>query len=395
MVIFICICFVTLVVEKRFTVLYNFNMYCLSVNHKTADISVRQLFSFTSSQMKRFIISALSEKDVDGCVLLCTCNRTEIYFCGTDNSSATIKRILCEQKSVSLSEIEEFSELYSCENALLHLFNVACGFESAVIGEDEILGQLKKSFYFAKDMSATNTYLNIAFRDAFTCAKDIKTNTDISKTPVSIATLTANLASSFKQGEYTVLIIGITGEMGSLIAKNLSDKSSVRVIGTVRRNGRPKDFLPGVEYIDYCRRYEYIDCADVIISATLSPHHTLEGDKTAQSIRNKKKRLFIDLSIPPDIDEKIISQDNRLCNIDYFKELSLRNNSIKQDIVNKCEKIIKKYVNETQKSIYISENIDKISSSAEKIGLSLAAVLGKREEMSFDEFVSYINRLKE
>ena len=62
--------------------------------------------------------------------------------------------------------------------------------------------------------------------------------------------------------------------------------------------------------------------------------------------------------------------------------------------MNKCEKIIKKYVNETQKSIYISENIDKISSSAEKIGLSLAAVLGKREEMSFDEFVSYINRLK-
>ena len=207
--------------------------------------------------------------------------------------------------------------------------------------------------------------------------------------------MTANLASSFKQGEYTVLIIGITGEMGSLIAKNLSDKSSVRVIGTVRRNGSSKDFLPGVEYIDYCRRYEYIDCADVIISATLSPHHTLEGDKTPQSIRNKKKRLFIALSIPPDIDEKIISQDNRLCNIDYFKELSLRNNSIKQGIVNKCEKTIKKYVNETQKSIYISENIDKISSSAEKIGLSLAAVLGKREEMSFDEFVSYINRLKE
>jgi len=330
-------------------------MYTISISHKTASLETRKLFSFSIEEQKAFLHLTLSHPSITECVLLSTCNRTEVYFEGDENAIFAMEECLCQSKGVSVTQTMKYFNVYQEEKAIRHLFQVTGGMDSMVLGEDEILGQVKDAYAIALSENTTAFSLNTIFQQAITGAKKAKTMTGLSKTPVSIGTLTANAVFDLPQIEKTVLLIGVSGKMGTIVAKNLLAKPNVKVLGTLRSH-KSKDTLEAkydnLTYVDYHRRYEYMNQADVIISATSSPHYTVTLEEWKRIVKNKKPRLFMDLAVPQDIDPRIASDTaNLLYNIDYFQILSNKNNIQKQEEAKNTKEVLEQSVKETLKEL--------------------------------------------
>ncbi len=161
-------------------------MYCLSVSHKTSNVVVRKKLAFPDEQKKTFLDDLYYSENISECLILCTCNRTEVYFCGDESSVKTVETVLSDFSGIDFDELKKYICLFYGDRALLHLFRVAGGIDSMVIGEDEILGQLKRAYAFAKDNGTVAYELNMCVQAAVACAKKIKTETAISKTRVAI-----------------------------------------------------------------------------------------------------------------------------------------------------------------------------------------------------------------
>lgn len=201
----------------------------LSISHKTAPLEIRRLFAFTQEQQERLGLTFLKEGGVQECVVIATCNRTEIYVYAADsgrrqNLFQRLQQILLREAGALKTEhIADYLRFYQDEKAVRHLFSVTAGLDSMVVGEDQILGQVKKAHEQARETGTAGKYLNTLFRYAVTCAKKIKTETDLSKSSVSTATLAIKAAEEVL-GDLAgkkVLVIGGTGQIGSIVLKNL------------------------------------------------------------------------------------------------------------------------------------------------------------------------------
>ena len=210
---------------------------------------------------------------------------------------------------------------------------------------------------------------------AVTAAKEIKTVTGLSKTPVTIGTLTANEVFAFPKESKNVLIIGITGKIGSIAAKNILKKPGINLTGTSRRHFEDKlhSSYPDIQLIDFTKRYEYIDEADIIISATSSPHYTVTKDELIRHTHIKKERLFIDLAVPADIDSDVGSLEMcRLFDIDYFRTLSESNNTRRLKEAASAGEYAEKWTDDIIKELEyhrIIESLPQLKSIVENHGL--------------------------
>lgn len=310
-------------------------MYCMSVSHKKAPVNIRERFSFGAEEKTEFIKRISKKEAVAGVVVLCTCNRSEIYVSGTKNAIRELQQEVAEFKQIRLEKLLKYLNIYSGESAIGHLFKVACGLDSMVLGEDEILGQVKDAYQTSKDQGAADYELNVLFQKAVTSAKRIKTDTKLSRTPLSIATLVANEVFRFEKesGEKKVMVIGMTGKMGNTITKNILSKPGIEVIGTVRSHKSDLTLevkSDRVKIIDYKDRYRYMDEMDIVISATLGPHYTVTYEELSGKLSGEKKRLFIDVAVPVDMDPAIRKAEGlTLYDIDYFETLSKNNTEMK------------------------------------------------------------------
>lgn len=323
------------------------NMFCISINYKTADAAVRTKFAFTPEQRKRLIQELLAE-DIRECVVLCTCNRTEVYYCGDfPECTETVRRHLADLSGISA---EEYMRFYQGKSAVNHLFRVACGIESMVIGEDEILGQTKSAYQEATDCGAVQYELHVTFQAAIACAKKIKTCTALSSTSVSVATLAANEAARLGE-RVNVLLIGATGKIGSSVMKNLLSHPNVNLSVTLRNHSDSHISFKGVHTADYAQRYRLAEEADCIISATAGPHFTITK-KGLSAYCTHLPKLLIDLAVPPDIDSAIAGMDGiRLIGIDHFERLAASNNAIKADSAEAACSVIAEETETLQKTL--------------------------------------------
>lgn len=339
-------------------------MYCISISYKTALVSVREQFAFTLEEQKEFIDQLKQQKMIDGAVILCTCNRSEIYITGEKEAVSILQRELARYKNKHVGEILNYLHIYSEDKAIRHLYQVCCGIDSMVLGEDEILRQVKTAYSLSLELGFVNYELNIFFQRAIACAKKIKTNTNLSKTPISIATLVANEIFHFPKEKKQVLIIGITGQIGNILLKNIVSKPNIEILGTIRSHKtkiKTEIKASNLMIIDYIQRYQYIDNSDIIISATTSPHYTITYDKLKEWIRQKKERLFLDLSVPIDIDPYIQEIEGvKLYNIDQFQELSKLNNKKKLKELDIANAIMENYIDEVKKEILFHDYLTQI-----------------------------------
>lgn len=324
-------------------------MECISISHKTAKSADRQKCFIPKEKAEDFLRAVMQVDRVEQCVLLSTCNRTEIYVQGGENRFKELEKMMAETAGCDGQWIRRLVRRYQGTKAIHHLFRVACGMESMVVGEDEILGQVRDAYRYAKDAGYTGYELNSIFQAALACAKRVKTETMISKASVSVATLAANEVFHLPMPQKTVLLIGSSGQMGSIILKNLLSQDNIRIIATVRsHNGIYQSGNPRVENVDYQSRYAYLEEADAVISATSSPHYTLMAEKVEKAVKTPKARLFLDISMPPDMDEEIAKLERcRLVALDHINRLAQENNRRKKQALMDAEEIL-------------SEDLDKI-----------------------------------
>lgn len=372
-------------------------MECISISHKTAEAAKRAHFSFSQDSAELFLKKLMEQPFIEQCVLLSTCNRTEIYIQGEQNCFVRLEELLAAAAGRKLDEVRVLVRCYQGKKAIRHLFKVACGMDSMVIGEDEILGQVRTAYMRSAETGCTGYELNTIFQAALACAKKIKTETKLSKTSVSVATLAANEVFRVPVSPKTVLLIGSSGQIGGIILKNLLGHEDIRVIATTRTHqGLYQDGSGQVQNVDYKKRYDYVEEADVIISATSSPHYTVTAGKAGEAMRTPKHRLFLDVSVPADIDEKIALMENcRLISIDDFKQLAEKNNELKKQAVLDAQEILAQETDALYKTLSFHKAAQKLDGWKEKYaGYSFEKLLFKlRDELDSNSFEAVLEAL--
>ncbi len=332
-------------------------MYCISISHKSAPVEIRELFSFSMEEEGRFSEKILQNEHITECVVISTCNRAELYFCGDNHAIHCVEQHLAEFKGIETERLLKYFLIFEQERAVKHLFMVACGMDSMLLGEDEILGQVRGAYERALEKGTTNYELNTLFQAAISCAKKIKTDTKVSKTPVSIATLAANEILRYPGENKTVLMIGLSGKMGGIIYKNIYGRDNLHIIGTTRNHCKEFDIKSDqVTWVDYHNRYDYVEEADIIVSATTSPHYTITFHEVSEKIKTDKQRLFIDLSVPTDIDQNMVKLPGAiLYDIDHYRGLSETNNAVKQKEMEFAGLIMEERMEEVMKEIHFHD----------------------------------------
>lgn len=372
-------------------------MYCISVNYKNSDVNIRKKLAFPENVQKEFLTELINRKTVSECVILCTCNRTELYFCGNEDSLNTVQNLLSNYSGIECDLLKKHLYLFYSDKAVMHLFRVVSGIESMVIGEDEILGQIKLAYTMAKDLGMTGYELNMTFQSAMACAKKIKTQTALSKTSVSTATLAGNEIAHFKD-KVNVLVIGATGKIGTVLVKNLLSHKNVSVIATSRKHSAESvQTKANITIANYADRYSYIDSADCVVSATASPHYTVTYYDLKKNIKTDKPRLFIDLAVPPDIDSSVAEiKGLELIGIDYFEKLAKNNNELKLDSVESAKEIIKEESDVLKKDIAFHFFLPHMESVKNKLSEnSLEEILYKfKAELPSEEFIKILDAFK-
>lgn len=348
-------------------------MFCISVSFKKTPLDIRQRFAFSWEEQESFLRNLMQMEIITGGVIVSTCNRSEIYFTGEENPVGLVEKELSAWKQIETGLIKKYCLYYTDAGAVRHLFKVACGLDSMVLGEDEILHQVKEAYLFANNHGYTNSDLNIIFQGAFNCAKLSKSSTRLSNTPVSIGTLTANTVENYlceerQQRAGWVLVIGATGKIGSIVAKDLTAKG-ISVIGTSRKHHTQDGIFltDNIEWVDFESRYDYVQQADAIVSATASPHYTLTLEEFQKKAEQGKRQLLIDLAVPYDMDKEIGKLSGiTLLDMDYFKALSKENRNIRLGELDKAEQILEECAEEVLKKLYLRDFKEKMGTRYEE-----------------------------
>ena len=373
-------------------------MKCLSINFKTAPENIRNKFAFSSDEKESFL-GCLSEFSPEiKCIILSTCNRVEIYVESKSGIFTEIENLLAQKSGLDISNVRKFARYYDEKKAIEHLFRVACGLDSMIIGENEILAQVKNAYYEALEKNLTGYELNTIFLAALACAKKIKTQTDISKSAISYATLACNEIKAFIS-EYDIispkiLIIGASGKIGSSIIKNLLNKNiQLRIYATKRSHGISFDYIDNIKVIDYKNRFEYLKKVDIIISATSSPHYTINYSDTKFNIN--KPKLFIDLASPYDIDREIRTiKECELITIDDFENIVKNNNQKKEKAVYDANCIIEQELEKIYKTLIFHNSLEAIKNS-EFSNFSLERfIYYLKDRLDSDSFQKVINTIE-
>lgn len=351
-------------------------MYCISVSHRNSTAREREQFAFSDEQQRKFCERLMKYDNVTGCVLLMTCNRSEIYYTGEGLRFEDVERIAADVKAITIDTLRNISMRYSEETSIRHLYRVACGLDSAVLGEVEIIRQVKKAYLAAVEQNAAGTEINMVFQGALRIAREMADKSLMTRLPVSVGTLAAAAVSEFCRNISNphILVVGISGEMGGIVTKDILDIcDSADIIGTSRRHsvkyaGISTDAR--VSLVHYDERYEYIEWADVIISATTSPHYTFLAKKVKECRKTSiKKQLYLDLAVPRDIDEDIAGIDGcTVKDMDYIKMLARDNNEKKLSEATRIETVIEKRVDETTRMLLIGDYIRDHGDEIKKLG---------------------------
>ncbi len=389
----------------------------LSISHKTARASLRGRFVFDSEQTKD-ILKQLTEPDgqqentgIEEAVLISTCNRTELYCSGTPENQNFIRM---QHVLLAAAGIEKNSEThmaaldafrrFSDKNAIHHLFCVAAGLDSAVLGEDQILGQVRNAYFLAMESGYTKTTFHCLFQSAITAAKRMKTDTILSKSSISTAGLALKTAMECQQDlpVKNVMIIGASGKIGSIVLKDAMDFQGLNIFITARHELPHPLHGQDMRYtvIPYEKRYEYMPDMDIVISATASPHYTVMKEHFLAQNPPVKKRVFFDLAVPADIEPEMSQVPETVCySMEDMQELARQNNAAKLEALPKAKAILSKYEEQFVKNMAFGEALPAIAALSERAQEALGQesayslvhkfVCQAKKNCDADEFVQF------
>lgn len=270
------------------------------IDWENANMDKREAFSFTGSQVEHLCRTIAQVSGAEGCVLLSTCNRTELYLSGAEDLQPSA--LLCQAAQVQ--DAEALFTVRRGRDAAQHLMRVSCGLCSQILGEDQIVSQVKRAYAIAHDAQTTDAALSQLFRLAATAGKKSRTQVRLSAAPLSVAGQAVALIEE-KLGSLSgtrALVIG-NGEMGRLASSLLAAKGC-QVTVTLRSYRHGQTIVPaGCRTIAYDERMSLIPQCDILLSATTSPHYTVTRDDLEEM--EQIPYVVCDLSMPRDIDPAI------------------------------------------------------------------------------------------
>ena len=309
------------------------NIGVIGINHNLAPINIREHVSFTDIQ-KIEAINYFLDRNIEEVVILSTCNRSEIYI-QAKNIDEKIKLVEdFYEEFFNAKGIKEylFSKKYT--SAIEHLFKVASGLDSIVLGEDQILGQVKDAHDFSMQLGSSKKIFNKLFREAVNIAKDIKNTTKISHQPLSISYIGIKFLQN-KVGNLEgkkALVIGI-GKMNRLTMKYLEEEKLDTIYVSNRSHGKVIELeseFKNIVPIRYEDRYKVMNDVDIVISATASPHMIIKYDEMPEI---QRKIFMMDIALPRDIDPKINELENiEVYDIDNLKDIHDKNDKKRKEL---------------------------------------------------------------
>ena len=326
----------------------------LGINHKTAPVAVREKVSFDPATMpdvlQQVLDSLLPVKEVS---ILSTCNRTEIY-CSYENESDDADQLtgkallswLSSHHCIDEKVLSDSSYMHHGSEAVQHMMRVASGLDSLILGEPQILGQFKSAFAVSQQAGTTGSDLGRLFRQTFSVAKEVRTNTAIGQNPVSVAFAAVSMAkhifSDFSQS--TALLIG-AGETIDLVAKHLKDAGIKQIIVANRTLARAQKLAEQfhAEAVLLEDIAQELPRADIVISSTASPLPIL-GKGTVERALKKRRHspiFMVDIAVPRDIEEEVGDlNDVFLYTVDDLKDIIEENVKSRQGAAKQAEQLI-------------------------------------------------------
>ena len=305
---------------------------------KNTPLEIREKFVIKPKKHKEYMQELLKEmKEV---VLLATCNRTEIYFNASFNEEELLKKIF-DIFSWDY-EYKQYIFMTTCQDVYRHLFEVCCGFHSKILGEDQILGQVKDAYEEALNIKAVSLELHRLFQEAITCGKRFRKESKLFEIPVSSASIVVNEAISHRCTKF--MIFGY-GEVGQLTLKYLLSHGA-KLVYLVVRNNKIKDEIydERVKVIGFEEKNKYIDEVECLIGCTSAPHAVV---KKSDINEDGNKLIIYDLSVPRDVEKEVALLDRtEVYNIDTISYINDKNKKLRKEKMEEHKYIMTKYLKE-------------------------------------------------
>lgn len=320
----------------------------LGLNHQTAPVAVRERVAFGGDALVPALRDLLRDVPaVREAAILSTCNRTEIYCGQADPSGAqNLRQWLSHHSGCETSALADNLYCYPDERAVSHAFRVASGLDSMVLGEPQILGQMKHAFYAATDAGTTGKVLNRLFQDSFSVAKQVRTDTAIGANSVSVARTGVNLAKRVFSdlGKQRTLLIG-AGETIELVARHLRQNGVRDLCIANRSTARAQQLATRVdgETITLAQIPENLRRADIVVSATASTLPILGKGAIERALAQRKhKPMFIlDLAVPRDVEPQASElPDAYLYTVDDLQKVVAQHRSLRADAAEEASALI-------------------------------------------------------
>lgn len=302
----------------------------IGISYKTSTVDIREKYAFTNDEIIAFAEFLQQETDISDLVLISTCNRTELYFSQNiyekQDAFDTVFRALNDFKGLSEYYYHSFYHRANTD-AIRHLFEVASGLDSMVLGEDQIIGQVKDAYIFCTQAALTDDVLMRLFQKSFEAGKRVRTKTGIKLGTTSISSAAVELCTRElgDLNEKSLLLVG-AGETGALALQNFATKGIGRVSVMNRTFERAQELvanynataLPIEQLATELQNY------DIVVVATASQTHLIDLEMVEANLDKvtSKSQVYIDLSVPRNIDERVVEQENiRLFSVDDLEEV--------------------------------------------------------------------------
>lgn len=353
----------------------------LGINHKTAPVAVRERVSFDPATMPDVLQQLLQTlTPVTEVSILSTCNRTEVYCSYTDDENKTgaaaaeaLLAWLSQHHDVNEQVLSDSSYIYHDTDAVQHMMRVASGLDSLVLGEPQILGQFKSAFAVSQQAGTTGSELGRLFRQTFSVAKEVRTNTAIGQNPVSVAFAAVSMAKHIFSdlSQSTALLVG-AGETIDLVAKHLKDAGIGQIIVANRTLARAQKLAEQfhAEAVLLEDIAQELPRADIVISSTASPLPIL-GKGTVERALKKRRHspmFMVDIAVPRDIEEEVGDlNDVFLYTVDDLKDIIEENVKSRQDAAIQAEQLIVSGVSRFMRELRSLDVVSTVTSLRSKV----------------------------
>jgi glutamyl-tRNA reductase len=293
------------------------NIVLLGLSHKTAPVEVGERLAFNESRLPDALTDLVDQESVDEGVIVSTCNRVELIVSapgGVEKGMDRLKNFLCDFHALQLDAIHHHLYLHADSEAIKHLFRVASALDSMVLGESQILGQVKDAYRCAMEAGTVGRVLSQLMHRTLSVAKRVRTETGVAQHPVSISSVAVELAKKIFGGleAKTVMLVG-AGEMAELAAQSLMQSGAHKLLIANRTAEKAASLAQqyGGGAISFEAFYETLPAVDIVLCSTGAADYVIHTDETRRALKTRRKGpiLFVDISVPRNIDPDLAKLD--------------------------------------------------------------------------------------